>query len=513
MVNGESIYGTKASPFAKQSWGTTTTKTLDNGDTQLFVHAWSICPGTALYLSNTNANVIESYVLESKRPVKTEKVEDGFWIHLPEQLKNFSLPVIALTLRSAGCACYQLFRKTLMLMFPFSIKNMILFLLFVSLLNQHIQAVPPAEQKQTATSRLAKVMEHARRQEPVTVVFFGGSITWGATATDPLRTSWRALVMKHFRTQFPQTPLIFIDAAIGGQPSRLGVFRIDRDVIAYAPDLVFVEFTINDGTLEMADQTYEGIIRKIRHRLPKTAIVPVIVGAGRKEYVSPSRVKHIAVAKHYGLPVIDLVADIRQRIQAGLKLSGILTDGVHPNDTGYALYAQIIIRELDRLVEGHVDISADMPAALTANRYETASMLELSKLDLPEGWQDATPSVVGTWFDHTPSRWFDSVVQPTQSDATLPIPLKHLGKITGLGLYFERLPKGTPLVLEVNDNAYLAVDSSNQFNFARVNYLFEFLSSDVSSVVLRATKGGPAAVAYLLYTTEQTLSTVKTQAP
>jgi alpha-L-fucosidase len=99
-INGQSIYGTQAGPLAKQIWGTTTINTRDNADAQLFVHAWSICPGTALYLPNIKFKVIESYVLETGQKVSTEKGTDGLWIYLPEQLKNLSLPVIALTLSS-----------------------------------------------------------------------------------------------------------------------------------------------------------------------------------------------------------------------------------------------------------------------------------------------------------------------------------------------------------------------------------------------------------------------------
>jgi lysophospholipase L1-like esterase len=379
-------------------------------------------------------------------------------------------------------------------------RSILICVSFFCIFNTLIHAETQEDQSHPAESRLKGVMDRARDQHPITIAFFGGSITWGATATDPLRTSWRALVMEHLRTVFPHTPITFIDAAIGGQPSRLGAFRVDRDVIAYQPDLVFLEFTINDGRMAEADQTYEGIIRKIRSRLPQTAIVPVIVGAGRTEYVSPSREKHMAVAKYYGLPVIDLVVPIRQKMQAGLKLPDILTDGVHPNDAGYALYAQIVIDEFDRLVKSHVDKSESLPAPMTGNKFETAAMLELSKLDLPTGWKDAKPSAVGTWFDHTPSRWFDSVIQPTQTDAVLRLPLQNLGHVTGLGLYFERLPGGKHLILEVNDKTFLSADSSNQFNFARVNYLFKFLTSDATSVVLRAPDGGPAAIAYLLYT-------------
>lgn len=39
-VNGESIYGTQASPFAKTPWGRCTQKTLDGGKTRLYLHVF-----------------------------------------------------------------------------------------------------------------------------------------------------------------------------------------------------------------------------------------------------------------------------------------------------------------------------------------------------------------------------------------------------------------------------------------------------------------------------------------
>ena len=36
--------------------------------------------------------------------------------------------------------------------------------------------------------------QRAAAGERLTVAFFGGSLTWGANATDPNRTSWRARI-------------------------------------------------------------------------------------------------------------------------------------------------------------------------------------------------------------------------------------------------------------------------------------------------------------------------------
>jgi hypothetical protein len=208
----------------------------------------------------------------------------------------------------------------------------------------------------------------------------------------------------------------------------------------------------------------------------------------------------MSVAQWYGLPIVDVVKVIRDEIKNGLKLSDILTDGVHPNDAGYELYAQIIIRQLDQLILRHVDKTDDLPTPKTDNLYETASMLELSKLDLADGWDAEIPSVVGTWFDHTPSRWMDSVIRPRKPGAVLQIPIVDLKKMTGIGLYYERNPEGKPLIIEVNGKPFFELDCSNEFDFSRVNYNFKFLSSKILSVVLRAPQGGPAAAAYFLYT-------------
>ena len=53
---------------------------------------------------------------------------------------------------------------------------------------------------------------------------------------------------KWFQDTFPQAKLTAVNAAIGGTGSDLGALRCAVDVIAQRPDLVFVEFNINDGS-------------------------------------------------------------------------------------------------------------------------------------------------------------------------------------------------------------------------------------------------------------------------
>jgi lysophospholipase L1-like esterase len=348
-----------------------------------------------------------------------------------------------------------------------------------------------------ACLELRAVMERLELEKPTTIVFFGGSITWGATATDPLRSSWRALIELELRHRHPRAPLTAVDAAIGGTPSKLGVFRMDRDVLPYKPDLCFVEFAVNDWDESDSQETVEGIVRKLRACRPDMAIVLVLIGSNPTYDQSPSHPLQIELAEHYGLPVIDVFSAVKAKLGDGLSTRDILTDGCHPNDRGYRLYADIVIERLDALAIQAGKPKAAPSAPLTENRYESAHMIELSKLPGLADWEAGVPSVVGTWFDHTPSRWNDSTVRPVKAGARIEVERA----VTGAGVYFELVPYGKPLVLKVDDAVHLELKTSNSLAFSRLQYSFRFLESPGRRcLALEAPEGGPAAAAYLLVT-------------
>ena len=121
---------------------------------------------------------------------------------------------------------------------------------------------------------LPHIFAKLKAGKSVTVAYIGGSITAGAGASDGSRTSYRALVGQWFAATFPQSAVNNVDAAIGGTGSDLGAFRAGRDVLAHHPDLVFVEFAVNDGGSPeaMIDRAMEGIVRQIHQADPTTDI-------------------------------------------------------------------------------------------------------------------------------------------------------------------------------------------------------------------------------------------------
>ena len=255
--------------------------------------------------------------------------------------------------------------------------------------------------------------------DPLTVVFFGASLTWGANATDQAHTSYRAVVADLLAKRYPKAPIRCHDAAIGGTGSQLGVFRLERDVLSRKPDLVFLDFSANDDINSDDPETlasYEAIVR----RLVTEGHVPVVQVAfpfkwniGRDLLPKMKRrLAHQAIAEAYGSGWGDAVTLIVDTVEAGTTTSDAIwdTDGVHPGDLGYTLFAKAAWQGFERAVsDGRV---GHAPATmLHAATYTAAKRQHLSALGaLPDGWQVGKPHLTSLFYDFQMSRWLDDLV-------------------------------------------------------------------------------------------------------
>ena len=112
------------------------------------------------------------------------------------------------------------------------------------------------------TARLADAMKRAQAGEKITIGTIGGSITQGtAASTTDERYANRAL--QWWAKAFPKAQLDFVNAGIGATDSYIGVHRADADLLSKKPDVVIVEFSVNDTDAALNLQTYDSLVRKI----------------------------------------------------------------------------------------------------------------------------------------------------------------------------------------------------------------------------------------------------------
>jgi lysophospholipase L1-like esterase len=277
-------------------------------------------------------------------------------------------------------------------------------------------ALMTAATARAATPSFEDFDRRAREGEHLSVVFFGASLTWGANASDPQLTSYRALVGQRLEAAYPKAHLKFYDAAIGGTGSQLGVFRLGRDVLARKPDLVFLDFSANDDIYSANPETlasYEAIVRRIitDGRAPVVIVIfPFMwnVAASSTDGMK-RREAHLAIARAYNVPAGDAIGLAIERVKGGaITLQRMWpVDGVHPCDEGYVVFADAAWAAFQDGVNRKT-VCTPPEKMLFAPTYMKSARVRVSTLaPLPKGWRAGRPNVVSAYFDMLMSRWLD----------------------------------------------------------------------------------------------------------
>ena len=195
---------------------------------------------------------------------------------------------------------------------------------------------------QETRRNLAAFFDKLRAGKPVTVAYFGGSVTAGTGASDANKTAYRALVTQWLRSHYPQAQITELNAGISGTSSVYASIRARRDVIAHKPDLVFFEFALNDAndTEDVVKKSLEGVVRQFLNG-PRPPEMVMLYPSGS---ASETRVKwHETIAQYYGIPAINLNELTQAALASGKNTKALFgKDSVCPLDEGHKLYAGFI---------------------------------------------------------------------------------------------------------------------------------------------------------------------------
>lgn len=173
------------------------------------------------------------------------------------------------------------------------------------------------------------------------IVYFGGSVTAGYGSS---KDCWRTLTEKWFVSNFPNANINNINAAIGESGTFLGTYRLQDDIITKKPDLLFIEYAINDkykgSDKATAALQYETIVREVKEALPQCDIVTLLVtDQGVAGKLFPTAAGHEEVATFYDISTVNVGLSLWNAIgKTMLNWSTYFIDIVHPTDAGYALY-------------------------------------------------------------------------------------------------------------------------------------------------------------------------------
>lgn len=224
--------------------------------------------------------------------------------------------------------------------------------------------------------RLKAAIEKAQKGEDVTIAYIGGSITQGAGAK-PIHTGCYAYksYMK-FKELFGKNGgenVHYVKAGVGGTPSELGMIRYDRDVLRdgeVKPDVVVVEFAVNDEGDETKGVCYESLILNILSAENKPAVILLfsvfLNDWNLQERLSP-------VGRLYDLPMVSVSDAVVEQFKLAREEGNIITkrqffyDIYHPTNDGHTIMTDCIgylFEETAKNPCDETDVSLDKKPAI-----------------------------------------------------------------------------------------------------------------------------------------------------
>lgn len=240
-------------------------------------------------------------------------------------------------------------------------------------------------------TRLKNLMKRAANGESLVIGFLGGSITQGSLSSTP-KNCYAYLVYEWWKKSFPNAAFSFVNGGIGGTTSHYGGARAWKDVLCYRPDIVTVDFSVNDDANEFFEETYEGTLR----RLLAAPSAPAVVVLNNVFYDTGKNAQdyHNRIADHYGIPHVSIKDTVYPDVESGkIVRADITPDNLHPNDKGHRLFADEICKLLDSIkaeveeetiagenIEGKstkTEASVLLPAPLTENAYEHSRLIQI----------------------------------------------------------------------------------------------------------------------------------------
>lgn len=288
-------------------------------------------------------------------------------------------------------------------------------------------------------ARIKNVLRKAKSGKKVTVAFIGGSITEGTGATKD--DCYAVLVAKWFEKTFNNTKVEYVNAGIGTAGSLFGVHRVDYDVISRNPDIVFVDFAVNDKgkNPDLENATFDALIQKLYNSPSKPAVVSVAMAT---ETTWNSEKNENLICRNYGIPMLSFSKYIHTVILSGKYLwKDVFIDEVHPNKAGHKMISELVIYYLEKTL-GEIDKkdsfapqTIDKPYIEESARYLSAKRLNPIEIKL---LSNNGFSAVNSVFQKTDG-FFESKTQ--NAEISFSVKTKTLtlfyGKLPGVGGRFE----------------------------------------------------------------------------
>lgn len=216
-------------------------------------------------------------------------------------------------------------------------------------------------------ARLKKVIERAQSGEVITLATIGGSITEGAGASS-YQECWASRFHIRFKTAYGAEDggnVCFVNAGVGGTPSPFGYMRYKREIVNRVPgkdsdglpDVVVIEFSVNDWEEPTKHRCFESMVKEILDAPNEPAVI-LLFAVFRNGFNLQDDLKKIG--KNYDLMMVSIKDGFYNHFGKELTKDGFFSDEYHPTSLGHRIMTDCLMQAVTNAAEAETDAAPDL---------------------------------------------------------------------------------------------------------------------------------------------------------
>ena len=226
----------------------------------------------------------------------------------------------------------------------------------------YLQGMQDSVMSRGNNARLKNVIARAQSGENITLATIGGSITEGAGAK-AYRDCWAARFQRDFQAAYGTEGgdnVFLVNAGVGGTPSPFGYMRYSREVVGRVPaedadglpDIVVIEFSVNDWQEPTKHRCFESMVKEILDAPNEPAVI-LLFAVFRNGFNLQDELKRIG--KNYDLLMVSVKDGFYDLVGPKIKAEGFFSDEYHPTSVGHRIYADCLMQGIRTAAEAETD--------------------------------------------------------------------------------------------------------------------------------------------------------------
>ncbi len=232
--------------------------------------------------------------------------------------------------------------------------------------------------------RLPKTMQKLKNGENLQIVVNGLSTTTGCNVSSkinaqPYLPNWATMTTQALQREYGDAEISMVNTAVGGTLAAWGAENVQSNIIDYNPDLVFIEFGLNDPDITAFRTNMQSMVASIKQALPDCEIVlvqsPLANPDVRGHYAHQDAYISVLwqIAESYEGIAVANVSTVFDHLLSVKPFRDMTGNNVnHYNDFIERVYTQVILKVFDD-AEGGVNTVSDPLAFAAFTEDDTGS--------------------------------------------------------------------------------------------------------------------------------------------